>query len=155
MLEVPRARFAGELGACSLVHGVDVGAERAVELLGLVPEQRDRPARRERVRGALVAVGAVDPVPRLRGVDQREVAGADVQVLERIVSTSTPLRAQHRRHLRASVRAVHNADRDATNASRRLAGARADLERAVTASQPAELDDRVEQRVGIPRPGAS
>ena len=58
-------------GACSLVHRVDVGAQRARELLGSVPEQRDRPAGRERVGGPVVRDCGIEPVPGLRGVHER------------------------------------------------------------------------------------
>ena len=127
-------------------------AERAGPLASLVPEERERAARCERGRGALVAVVAARPSAtpaRRRRVGTRRPAA----------STSRTAPPRRRRPSRAaprpspgSVRARARRDR-ARGIPSRLPRPRADLERAVAGVQTAELDDRVEQRVGIRRAG--
>ena len=132
------------------VHGVVVDAERAGPLATLVPEERDRPARREGARDPLVSVLAAHPVPRLRGIHQAEPSGRWLPRLEQDLLGLDAFGAQDRGHCRARLQGV---DPETARGEARgcLARSGTDLERAVARVQFTEFDDRVEQRVGIRR----
>ena len=86
----------------------------------------------ERVGRACVCGGVVlDPVPRLRGVDERERAGLDGPVLERRLDDATSVFAEHVRHARRGFERDARRDRVRANPRVALPGARADLERAI------------------------
>jgi hypothetical protein len=133
------------------VHGLDIVAERAGERLWQVPEQRDRATAPERACGARGAVLGADPVPRLRGEDERERIRFERPRLER--------RLQHVRvdvpqlfgHARTRLQ-CGDVETACCEATRRLAGTRADFERAVADSERAEAHHPVEELVGVPRP---
>ena len=138
--------------SASRAYLVVVGLERLRVRAPDVPEHRERAAGLQCFGDLLVAIGAVHPVPRLRGEHQTERTRANRPLLERRLLHVDALGAQDARHLRARLQRVHReAAIDETH--RRLAGARADLERGVTRVQSAVLDDGVEERVGVRRAG--
>ena len=83
-LAIANARL-GNLGRLALVDSLrlreEAGARRAPHML--VPEQRDRPASLERLRGFLVAHHRIDPVEGGRRDQQVERASRDRPILER------------------------------------------------------------------------
>ena len=139
----------------SSVHRVVGAAERRRPIRAAVFQNNATVPPGTQRRGHLVvAICSVHPVPRLRGDTPTGTPRARARpLLERRHFAVDALGAQHRGHARRSVRARARARPRSRKPVVALPGAGADLERAITGREIAELDDGVEHAVGIRRPG--